>query len=118
MIAPVFKLISRANIAEITADQIVRCFAARQAPEGTKPPYVVWFSVGGEVHNNVDAPASADHPNIQFSIFAISEDEAELVAKQVRSAIENDCYVITPPSMEYEQETGLTQIYFETSWII
>lgn len=57
------------------------------APEGTELPFVVWSVVSSNAMNSIDCPADEDDFDLQFDVYASSEEERDRLSKVLRIGI-------------------------------
>lgn len=59
------------------------------APEGEDLPLVVWSVTSSSAMNNIDCPGERDVYMLQFDIYASSQEECDILARQVRATVNN-----------------------------
>lgn len=57
------------------------------APEGIQYPFVVWTLINSNAMNNIDCAATEDLFNLQFDVYATSEEERDDISGITRSCV-------------------------------
>lgn len=104
-------------LAKLTHDGLINVFEFSRAPQGVKPPYVVWQLIGGEPANTLSCRPDSDQFMVQFDAYATTSSEARDVAMLVTDAIELECYVTRWGGETRDYETKLFRCSFDTDWI-
>lgn len=83
-----------------------------------QPPYCCWQIITGSTQQYLAGPSDMDNLLVQIDVYAAEMEPARHIAKAVRKAIENDCYIVRPGGIEQDEKTGLYRVSFDTSWQI
>lgn len=88
------------------------------APDGTKPPYIVWSTISGQANNHLDCAANFDDTQYQIMVYAINVKKAYDLRDAARAALENHSWILNPSINHYEPETKLYARGFDANWIL
>lgn len=84
MLAPIFKTIDTPAVRAIVGGRI---YAKGRAPQGTKPPYITWFTVVGDPYNHLSGPPGADNDSVQIDCWAGPDGDQEGICDQLAKAV-------------------------------
>ena len=114
---PIFTILnSNTTItSKLKSDNVLRVFEFGMATENVKFPYVVWQVISGQPYNNLDCPPPVDKVRVQFDVYGTTGAESKNIAKLVRLAIEQNCYIIDMYGT-FRDTDGIYTTQFDTSW--
>ncbi|MFW8567070.1 DUF3168 domain-containing protein [Orrella sp. 11846] len=89
MFAPIYSTLDTPTIKSIISDRI---YAFDSAPQNVKTPYITWFVVGTDPHNQISGAPCGDTDTIQIDCWTGPQDGSEsdcvALAKAVRDALD------------------------------
>lgn len=114
---PIFSILNStpAVTALLRSGNILRVFEYGMAIENVKLPYVVWQVISGVPYNTLNCPPSTDKVRVQFDVYAGTGSQSKSIAKLVRDAIEEQCYIIDMYGTHRDTD-GVYATQFDTSW--
>ncbi|MDN3397694.1 DUF3168 domain-containing protein [Psychrobacter sp. APC 3426] len=87
------------------------------APQGTKPPYIVWQTISGQALNHLDEAAVFDNTQYQLMVYDASTRKADEVRDAVRVALEKHSWVLNPSINLRDNKAKLYGRGFDANWI-
>ncbi|OAL78975.1 hypothetical protein AY606_05985 [Acinetobacter sp. SFB] len=79
-------------------------------------PYTCWQIINANPEQYLSDRSDMDDIYVQIDIYASKKAEARQIAKLMRNAIEEDCYIESYTGTEKEPETNLYRIRLDTRW--
>jgi len=81
-------------------------------------PYIVFQNVSGSPYNKLHDTPDKDSATVQIDVYATEANECRQLAMAARDALEGDCYMVSGPRENKEQDTKLFRISMDFDWII
>lgn len=85
------------------------------APNGTKPPYLVWQEITGTPNNNLDCPANNDHVMYQIMVYSPYSKIASDIRTVVCEVLQEHSFILSRIT-DYEKDTKLFSRGFDANW--
>lgn len=79
-------------------------------------PYACWQIINANPEQYLSDLSDMDDIYVQIDIYASKKAGARQIAKLMRNAIEEDCYIESYTGAEKEPETNLYRIRLDTRW--
>jgi len=119
MLPPVFTTLkASAAVKAIVGTNPPRIFRHGSAPQDTTKPYITWFAVTDEPHNNLSDLPPGDRIPIQVDYWHPTDAGIELLAKAGRDAIEPYAHMTGMPVDGRDPETKLYRIAQTFDWFV
>lgn len=88
------------------------------APQGTKPPFIVWQTLTGQAMNDLDSPANFDSIQFQVMVYSSNTREAYELRDLVRKALEARTWILNPALSNYDTATKIHGKGFDANYIL
>lgn len=88
------------------------------APQGTKPPFIVWQTLTGQALNDLDSPANFDSLQFQVMVYSSNTKEAYEIRDLVRKALEKRSWILNPALSNYDAGSKIHGKGFDANWIL
>lgn len=118
MIIPPIEALCAANpdlVALLTDDTGLK-ISEFDAGTSAAAPYVVWQIITANPEKYLDSPSDMDGVIIQIDVYAVKKSEARSIARLVKNAIQEDCYITAYTGVERDSSTNLQRVRLDTSW--
>ena len=117
IIIPLYDLCAQnTELAALLTDDIGLKVGEFDANNVDRAPYVCWQTITANPEQYLDDASDMDDVYVQIDIYANEKDQTRLLARLIRSVIEDQCYIETYTGIERDPETALYRIRIDSRW--
>lgn len=119
MLPDVFQTLkASAAVKDIVGTNPPRIYRHGNAPQDASRPYVVWFMVAVDPHNNLSDLPPGDRVLVQLDCYHQTDAGVVLLAQAVRDAIEPRAHMTGMPVNLREPDSRLFRIALTFDWFV
>lgn len=106
------------TVQSLLGGALPRIYPFGQAPQTVVKPYVVYQQIAGSPFNLLGNRPEADSLVFQVDVYATTSQSSTAVARAIRYAIEENCYVLSYRGDTRDETTMLYRTSFDVDWIV
>lgn len=100
----------------LLSDELGLKISEFDATIAVKAPYCVWQIVTANPEKYLDDPSDMDAVLVQIDVYAVKKSDARAIARLIKNAIQEDCYINSYTGVERDPSANLQRVRLDTSW--